>query len=125
MRLFRLFCRMKYFCAWLATCVGVRDKTNWRLMPRQSPCGGGAASRASAAARNVAAGRLSRHARNCVIPAPRARGTATVRASRVRRALASQRRRTRLAQPLQAKEEQPVLLLCPRHTCVPGKAARA
>mmetsp|Transcript_5974 Transcript_5974/g.19863 ORF Transcript_5974/g.19863 Transcript_5974/m.19863 type:complete len:377 (-) Transcript_5974:1246-2376(-) len=37
LRLFMLFCRMKYFCAWLATCVGVRDCTKCREMPLQSP----------------------------------------------------------------------------------------
>ena len=41
MRLFRLLCRIKYFWAWLATCVGVRDSTKCRLMPRQSPCAQG------------------------------------------------------------------------------------
>ena len=39
MRLCRLFCRMKYFWAWEATCVGVRLVTNCREMPRQSPWG--------------------------------------------------------------------------------------
>ena len=39
LRLLRLFWRMKYFCACEATCVGVRDCTKWREMPRQSPCG--------------------------------------------------------------------------------------
>uniref|UniRef100_J3L0L7 Uncharacterized protein n=1 Tax=Oryza brachyantha TaxID=4533 RepID=J3L0L7_ORYBR len=29
--------RMKYFCAWLATCVGVREMTKLREMLRQSP----------------------------------------------------------------------------------------
>ena len=28
---------MKYFCAWLATCVGVRETTKLREMERQSP----------------------------------------------------------------------------------------
>ena len=36
-RLFMLFWRMKYFCACDATCVGVRDWTKCREMPRQSP----------------------------------------------------------------------------------------
>jgi hypothetical protein len=36
-RLFMLFWRMKYFCACDATCVGVRDCTKCREMPRQSP----------------------------------------------------------------------------------------
>jgi hypothetical protein len=29
--------RLKYFCAWLATCVGVRVRTAYREMLRQSP----------------------------------------------------------------------------------------
>jgi hypothetical protein len=33
----RLLCLRKYFCAWLATCVGVRVVTKCREMPRQSP----------------------------------------------------------------------------------------
>ena len=37
LRLFMLFWRMKYFCACDATCVGVRDCTKCREMPRQSP----------------------------------------------------------------------------------------
>ena len=32
-----LVCRMKYFCAWEATWVGVRVRTKCREMPRQSP----------------------------------------------------------------------------------------
>lgn len=32
-----LLCRIKYFCAWLATCVGVLDVTKFRAIPRQSP----------------------------------------------------------------------------------------
>ncbi|WVZ68064.1 hypothetical protein U9M48_017054 [Paspalum notatum var. saurae] len=36
-RLAGLSCRLKYFCAWLATCVGVRDRTAKREMLRQSP----------------------------------------------------------------------------------------
>jgi hypothetical protein len=31
------FKRMKYFCAWLATCVGVLDITKFLEMLRQSP----------------------------------------------------------------------------------------
>ena len=31
-------CLMKYFCAWLATCVGDLDCTYCLDMPRQSPC---------------------------------------------------------------------------------------
>ena len=40
-RLLRLFCRMKYFCACDATCVGVRDCTKCLEIPRQSPWKGG------------------------------------------------------------------------------------
>jgi len=36
-RLAGLSCRLKYFCAWLATCVGVRVRTEKREMLRQSP----------------------------------------------------------------------------------------
>lgn len=36
-RLFMLLCLMKYFCAWLATCVGVLVCTKFREMPLQSP----------------------------------------------------------------------------------------
>jgi hypothetical protein len=36
-RLPALAWRMKYFCAWLATCVGVRVFTDHREMLRQSP----------------------------------------------------------------------------------------
>lgn len=36
-RLLALACRMKNFCAWLATCVGVRVFTDQREMLRQSP----------------------------------------------------------------------------------------
>jgi hypothetical protein len=36
-RLAGLNCRLKYFCAWLATCVGVRVRTEKREMLRQSP----------------------------------------------------------------------------------------
>jgi hypothetical protein len=36
-RLAALAWRMKYFCAWLATCVGVRVFTDQREMFRQSP----------------------------------------------------------------------------------------
>jgi hypothetical protein len=32
-----LLCRIKYFCAWLATWVGVLDTTKLRAIPRQSP----------------------------------------------------------------------------------------
>jgi len=35
--LFMLLCRMKYFCAWLATWVGVRVCTKFREIPLQSP----------------------------------------------------------------------------------------
>lgn len=35
--LLRLFCRRKYFWAWLATWVGVLVVTKFREMPRQSP----------------------------------------------------------------------------------------
>lgn len=37
LRLFKLLCRKKYFCAWLATCVGVLVVTKFLEMPRQSP----------------------------------------------------------------------------------------
>jgi hypothetical protein len=36
-RLAGLSCRLKYFCAWLATCAGVRVRTVKREMLRQSP----------------------------------------------------------------------------------------
>ena len=36
-RLPGLSCLLKYFCAWLATCVGVRVRTANREMLRQSP----------------------------------------------------------------------------------------
>jgi len=54
LRLCRLFWRMKYFWAWLATCVGVRLCTNWREMPLQSPWSSrGAGVRGSAYARRA------------------------------------------------------------------------
>lgn len=110
--LLRLLCRMKYFCACEATCVGVRLRTKCLLIPRQSPC----RQIPVVAERGVRipgarrAGSPHSHPWNHSGRRSMGKGSASATAG------AKRPRPQHLAQLRQPGQEEPVLLLAPSHT---------